>query len=50
MDQLKRQDEVDPLNWTRAEYEIPSARACGADIGVWKAHLVFKSNPADRFS
>jgi hypothetical protein len=33
MDELKRQDEADPLKWTRAEYEIPSARACGAEVG-----------------
>lgn len=33
MDELKRLDEADPLNWTRAEYEIPSAKACGAEVG-----------------
>ena len=33
MEQLKQQDQQDPLNWTRGEFEIPSARACGADVG-----------------
>lgn len=26
-------DASDPLNWTRREFEIPQARACGGDVG-----------------
>lgn len=33
MQDLKKQDQDDPLNWTRGEYEIPLARACGAETG-----------------
>jgi kynureninase len=35
MEELKQQDQQDPLNWTRGEFEIPSARACGAEVGEW---------------
>lgn len=31
---LQRLDAEDKLNWTRSEFEIPSARACGADQGM----------------
>ncbi|BEI91963.1 uncharacterized protein CcaverHIS019_0407830 [Cutaneotrichosporon cavernicola] len=31
-DQLKQWDEEDPLNWTRAEFEIPDARKCGGKV------------------
>ena len=32
-EQLKQWDAEDPLAWARKEYEIPSARACGAETG-----------------
>lgn len=32
-EQLKKWDEEDPLNWTRGEFEIPDAKACGGDVG-----------------
>ena len=31
-DELASLDASDPLAWTRAEFEIPQARACGGDI------------------
>jgi kynureninase len=34
MDQLKLKDKEDPLNWTRGEFEIPSAKACGSEVGM----------------
>jgi len=34
MDQLKLKDKEDPLNWTRGEFEIPLAKACGSEVGM----------------
>jgi hypothetical protein len=34
MQDLKKQDQEDSLKWTRGEFEIPSARACGAETGT----------------
>lgn len=32
-EQLAQWDREDPLNWTRSEFEIPDAKACGGDVG-----------------
>jgi hypothetical protein len=34
MDQLKLKVKEDTLNWTRGEFEIPSAEACGSEVGM----------------
>lgn len=34
-DQLAQWDKEDQLNWTRAEFEIPNARKCGAKVGEY---------------
>lgn len=33
-EQLAQWDKEDPLNWTRAEFEIPDARTCGGKVGA----------------
>lgn len=33
IDDLKKLDEQDPLNWTRAEFEIPNVKDCGGEGG-----------------
>jgi kynureninase len=32
-EELKKLDQEDELNWTRGKFEIPTAKACGADVG-----------------
>lgn len=32
MDELQRLDEEDKLKWTRDEFEIPNAKACGGEV------------------
>lgn len=32
-EQLAQWDAEDPLSWTRAEFEIPNAKACGGEVG-----------------
>lgn len=34
-EQLAQWDKEDPLNWTRSEFEIPDARACGGEVGEY---------------
>ena len=31
---LKAKDAADPLNWTRGEFELPSAKECGGTTGM----------------
>lgn len=31
---LEALDVEDPLNWTRAEFEIPNSKACGGETGT----------------
>lgn len=34
-DQLAQMDKEGPLNWTRSEFEIPDAKACGGEVGEY---------------
>ena len=31
---LRAKDAADPLNWTRGEFELPSAKECGGTTGM----------------